>query len=361
MSKHQISKVDFEKYKRQIVLDEVGTEGQLLLANSKVLVIGAGGLSSPILQVLAGAGIGTIGVIDFDKVSLSNIHRQLIYTTEDVGLTKTEAASKRLMQINPDCTILPYEFRIDESNALKLIEKYDLVIDGSDSFATRYLVNDACVILNKPLVFGAVYKFIGQVSVFNHEGGPTYRCAFPEVPEQTEIPDCSTIGVLGSLTGIIGNFMANEALKIIIRNDNVLSGKLMHFDTLTYAFDLIDIEKDDENSKITELGTYGDITCEMPEVKYLTANELDHLLQSEEEVLVYNLKYATQTDDLDFAQSVNTEDLLLGKLPIPDDRKIVIVCDYGIQSESIAEYIQQTYQKENIYSLKDGLLAYKAK
>ncbi len=360
MNKHQISKADFEKYKRQIVLDEVGTEGQLLLANSKILVIGAGGLSSPILQALAGAGVGTIGVIDFDKVSLSNIHRQLIYTTEDVGLTKTEAATKRLKQINPDCTILPYEFGIDESNAIKLIEKYDLVVDGSDSFATRYLVNDACIILNKPLVFGAVYKFIGQVSIFNYEGGPTYRCAFPEIPEQTEIPDCSTIGVLGSLTGIIGNFMANEALKIILKNEHVLSGKLMHLDTLTYDFDLIDIEKDAKNSTITELGSYGDVSCEAPEVKHVTANELEHLINSEE-VIIYNLKYATQADDLDFAQSVNTEDLLLGKLPMPDDRKIIIVCDYGIQSESIAEYLQKTYQKENIYSLKDGLLAYKAK
>lgn len=357
MSKREISKADFEKYKRQIVLDEVGTDGQLKIANAKVLVIGAGGLSSPALQYLAGAGVGTLGIIDFDTISLSNIHRQVIYTTEDVGKSKAQVASQKLKKLNPDIEVLPYEFKLDKGNALKIIEKYDIVLDGSDSFSTRYLVNDACVILNKPLVFGAIYKFLGQVSVFNYKGGPTYRCAFPEEPEGVDIPNCSTIGVLGTLTGIIGSMQANEVLKIILGHSGVLSGQLLHIDTLSFDMQLIDIEKDHTQTSISELNSYTEESCGINEAKHMSVDEFNELKKKPGKLIIYQLSYSeNKSRTIDNAQRVNMESLLLGKLPLPDDHTIVLVCDYGIQSESIAEYLQSTYKKENIYSLKDGLL-----
>lgn len=361
VTKHNISKADFEKYKRQIVLNEVGSDGQLKISNAKVLVIGAGGLSCPALQYLVSAGVGNIGIIDHDVISLSNLHRQILYGPDDLNKSKAIIASEKLKKLNPELTILPYNFKLDRSNALKLIEKYDLVVDGSDSFATRYLVNDACVILNKAFVFGAIYKFMGQLSVFNYNHGPTYRCAFPETPEKNDIPNCSTIGVLGSLTGIIGSMQANEALKIILENPDVLSGKLMQLNTLNYDFDLIDIEKDLKASKISELGSYGDDSCEIKEVKNISSKELKQLLNSEKKPLIYNLSYSkSQEKTIESAIDVDTEELLLGNISLPEDKMIIIICEYGIQSENIAEYLQNTYQKNNIYSLKDGMLGWRS-
>ena len=359
MTKQEISKADFEKYKRQIVLNEVGTDGQLKISNARVLVIGAGGLSCPALQYLVGAGVGTIGIVDYDVVNLCNLHRQILYRPEDVNQPKAQIAAKKLKTLNPEVVILPYEFKLSSANALELIKNYDLVVDGSDSFSTRYLVNDACLILNKPFVFGAIYKFLGQLAVFNYKNGPTYRCAFPEQPEQNDIPNCSTIGVLGSLTGIIGSMQANEALKIILENQDVLSGKLMQLNTLSYDFDLIDIEKDPKYSNITELGSYGSESCEIKEIKRITAKELSNLIETGKAPLIYNLSYSDSPKKLiKSAINVDTEDLLLGKIPMPDDKTIVLVCEYGVQSESIAEYLQNTYNKENIYSLKEGTLGW---
>jgi molybdopterin/thiamine biosynthesis adenylyltransferase/rhodanese-related sulfurtransferase len=292
-------------------------------------------------------------------VSLSNLHRQILYGPEDINKSKVNVATKKLKRLNPQLTILPYDFKLERSNALSLIEKYDLVIDGSDSFSTRYLVNDACIILNKPFVFGAVYKFLGQLSVFNYQGGPSYRCAFPEPAEQNDVPNCSTIGVLGSLTGIIGSMQANEALKIILGHQEVLSGKLMQLNTLSYEFDLIDIDKDPTIPLITELGTYSDESCEITEVKTITSVELNKILSSKKEILIYNLSYSdTQKNQIKGSLNANTEDLLLGSILMPEDKMIVLVCEYGIQSETVAEYLQKTYNKENIYSLKDGMLGW---
>lgn len=356
MTKPEISKSDFEKYKRQIVLNEVGIEGQLKIAKAKVLVIGAGGLSCPALQYLTAAGVGTIGIVDYDMVSLSNLHRQILYSPEDVNKPKAQIAAQKLKKLNPEITILAYEFKLDRTKALALIEKYDIVLDGSDSFSTRYLVNDACVILNKPFVFGAIYKFLGQVSVFNYQDGPTYRCAFPEQPEKNEIPDCSTIGVLGSLTGIIGSMQANEVLKIILNHPSVLSGKMMQLNTLDFNFHLIDIEKSHSDSKITELGVYFDDNCSIKAPKLITSAELKKVLDSNKEVLIYHLSHSNiQATQIQGSKIVDEEDLLLGRLPLPEDKMIVLVCEYGIQSESIAEYIQNTYNKENVYSLEEGM------
>ncbi|GAL77411.1 sulfur carrier protein adenylyltransferase thiF [Algibacter lectus] len=221
------------RYNRHIILSEIGQKGQDKISNAKVLVIGAGGLGCPILQYLAAAGIGNIGVIDFDVVDISNLQRQILYGTSTLGKNKAEAAKARLEDLNNDISIKAYPEKLTHKNALNLFEAYDIIVDGSDNFETRYLVSDACIIANKPLVFGAIYKFEGQVSVFNYKNGPSYRCLFPEAPEKGTVPNCSEIGVLGVLPGIIGTMQANEVLKIILELGNTLSGKLFCYNALT--------------------------------------------------------------------------------------------------------------------------------
>ena len=221
------------RYNRHIILSEIGQIGQDKLTNAKVLVVGAGGLGCPILQYLAAAGIGTLGVIDFDVVDESNLQRQILFGTSSLKQNKAIAAKKRLEDLNDTITINAYPYQLDYQNALDLLIQYDIVVDGSDNFETRYLVNDACIITNKPLVFGAIYKFEGQLAVFNYENGPSYRCLFPNPPKKDSVPNCSEIGVLGVLPGIIGTMQANEVLKIILSIGNTLSGKLFCFNALT--------------------------------------------------------------------------------------------------------------------------------
>jgi len=235
------------RYNRHIILPEIGQEGQDKISKAKVLVIGAGGLGCPILQYLAAAGIGTLGIIDFDVVDLSNLQRQILYGTSSLGKNKAEAAKHRLQDLNNEITINTYTKKLSHSNALDLFNLYDIIVDGSDNFETRYLVNDAAIICNKPLVFGAIYKFEGHVSVFNYKNGPSYRCLFPNPPEAGTVPNCSDIGVLGVLPGIIGTMQANEVLKIILNLGSVLTGKLLCYNALTLQSSTLKINRNQEN------------------------------------------------------------------------------------------------------------------
>lgn len=231
------------RYSRHIVLSEVGQQGQALLSTAKVLVVGAGGLGCPVLQYLAAAGIGTLGIIDFDVVELSNLQRQILFGTSTIGMNKALAAKNRLEDLNPTIQINAYPEKLTAKNALTLFDAYDIIVDGSDNFATRYLVNDASIIANKPVVFGAIYKFEGQVSVFNYQNGPSYRCLFPEPPAEGSVANCSEVGVLGVLTGIIGSMQANEVIKIILGFHHVLSGKLLCYNAKTAEIITIKVEK----------------------------------------------------------------------------------------------------------------------
>jgi len=232
------------RYNRHIILLEIGPNGQEKLNTAKVLVIGAGGLGCPVLQYLAAAGIGTLGIIDYDVVDISNLQRQVLFGSSSLGENKAIAAKQRLEDLNSSISIIAYAEQLTYKNALQLFESYDIIVDGSDNFETRYLVNDACIITNKPLVFGAIYKFEGQVSVFNYQNGPSYRCLFPNPPKKDSVPNCSEIGVLGVLPGIIGSMQANEVLKIILGIGNTLSGKLLSYNALTLENSIIKIKKD---------------------------------------------------------------------------------------------------------------------
>ncbi|MBJ6367262.1 HesA/MoeB/ThiF family protein [Snuella sedimenti] len=231
------------RYSRHIILNEIGQSGQDKLSNAKVLVVGAGGLGCPILQYLAAAGIGSIGIIDFDVVDITNLQRQVLFGTASLGQNKAEAAKKRLQDLNDAINIKAYPEQLSYKNAVNLFKQYDIIVDGTDNFETRYLINDACIIANKPLVFGAIYKFEGQVSVFNHQNGPSYRCLFPNPPQKGSVPNCSEIGVLGVLPGIIGTMQANEVLKLILGIGDVLSGKLLCYNALTLQTITLNITK----------------------------------------------------------------------------------------------------------------------
>jgi molybdopterin/thiamine biosynthesis adenylyltransferase/rhodanese-related sulfurtransferase len=234
------------RYNRHIILKEIGQSGQDKLLNAKVLMVGAGGLGCPILQYLASAGVGTIGVIDDDVVELTNLQRQILFGKSSLGKNKAEAAKRRLLDLNDSISIHAYPEKLTYQNAIELFNQYDIIVDGTDNFETRYLINDTCIITNKPLVFGAIYKFQGQVSVFNYKNGPSYRCAFPNKPKGDAVPNCSEIGVLGVLPGIIGTIQANEVLKIILSIGDVLSGKLYCYDALSNKATLLSLKRSED-------------------------------------------------------------------------------------------------------------------
>ncbi len=233
-----------ERYSRHIILPEVGGSGQQKMLEARVLLLGAGGLGSPAAYYLAAAGIGNLGIVDFDRVDLSNLQRQIIHSTERIGMLKTESAKKTIEALNPDVNISLYNERLDSSNIMNLIEGYDYIVDGSDNFPTRYLVNDACIMRNKTLIHGSIYRFEGQVTVFKPGDGPCYRCLYPEPPPPGMVPNCQEGGVLGVLAGVIGNLQVVEVLKLVLGIGKILVGKLLIYDALNTEFRNLRLRKD---------------------------------------------------------------------------------------------------------------------
>jgi adenylyltransferase/sulfurtransferase len=242
----QLTPAEIKRYSRHLIMPEVGTQGQQALKAAKVLMVGTGGLGSPLGMYLAAAGVGTIGLVEFDTVDESNLHRQLLYGMADVGRPKIQAAMERLNIVNPHVNLIPHQVRLDSSNALAIAKDYDLVVDGTDNFPTRYLVNDTCVLLGKPNVYGSIFRFEGQVSVFWAEKGPCYRCLFPEPPPPGLVPSCAEGGVLGVLPGIIGSLQANEVIKLIIGRGEPTIGRLLLFDALRLKFRELKLRKNPE-------------------------------------------------------------------------------------------------------------------
>jgi molybdopterin/thiamine biosynthesis adenylyltransferase len=235
-----------ERYARHIILQDIGIEGQLKLLNSKVLIIGAGGLGSPVALYLAAAGVGTIGIADADKVDLSNLQRQVIHTTNDIGVPKVISAKEKMLAINPDITVKTYETFINRSNILDIIKEYDFIIDGCDNFATKFLINDACILSNKPFSHGGILRFSGQTMTILPNQSACYACVFHEPPPLESTPTCSSAGVLGTIAGMLGTIQATEAIKYITGCGELLSDKLLIFDALSMDFDKISFKKNDE-------------------------------------------------------------------------------------------------------------------
>jgi len=281
----ELNKEEYERYSRHIILPEVGLEGQKRLKAASVVCIGTGGLGSPLLLYLAAAGIGRIGIVDFDIVDRSNLQRQIIHGTSKVGQPKLESAKQRILDINPFCQVDLYNTRISSDNALEILKPYDVVVDGTDNFPTRYLVNDACVLLGKPNVYGSIFRFEGQASVFNYQEGPNYRDVFPEPPPPGMVPSCAEGGVLGVLCGVIGSIQATETIKVILGMDTTLSGRLLLYNAQTMSFRELKLRPNPERPEIKELIDYEQF-CGIPQmqeqetdVPEMTVQELKQLME----------------------------------------------------------------------------------
>ncbi|MEW7290042.1 molybdopterin-synthase adenylyltransferase MoeB [Aquimarina sp. 2304DJ70-9] len=348
------------RYNRQIILPEIGESGQEKLNASKVLVIGAGGLGCPVLQYLTAAGIGTLGIIDFDVVEASNLHRQVLYGDNSLGKNKSLAAKARLTDLNPSIMINAYPEKLTTKNALTLFSEYDIIVDGTDNFSTRYLVNDACVITDKPLVYAAIFKYQGQVSVFNYQNGPSYRCLFPDPPKAGSVPSCAEIGVLGVLPGIIGSMQANEVLKIILNLGNVLNGKLLMYDSLTAQSSSFSINRvSSEISKVLasaknfETIDY-DLFCGIKQVSEITAKDVFLL----EEVQFIDVREAYEQPKI---ENLNPSGIPLGNLQqqindLDKEKETIVFCQSGIRSKKAVEILLAN-GFENVSHVKGGAVA----
>lgn len=371
----RLSKEELSHYSRHLAIPEIGLDGQKKLKAGRVLAVGTGGLGAPMLQYLAAAGVGTIGLVDFDKVDASNLHRQVLFGTRDVGRSKVEAARERLQEINPYINIHVYETRLTSENALEIMKDYDLVADGTDNFPTRYLINDAAVMLDKPNVHGSIFQFEGQLSVFNYvdnngNRGPNYRDLFPEPPPPGLVPDCAEAGVLGVLPGIIGCLQASEVIKILTDIGEPLSGKLFLFDALSFSTKTIAFKKDKdnpltgENRTITELIDY-EAFCgsgsEIPgeEVPEITVQEFKGLRVRGEEVQLIDVR---EPHEYDIAQIggelIPLKAILDNAGRIRRDAKVVIHCRSGKRSAAAIRQLRKAFGFDNLYNLKGGMLAW---
>jgi len=347
------------RYSRHIILSEIGQKGQDKITQAKVLVVGAGGLGCPILQYLAAAGIGTLGIVDFDIIEESNLQRQILFGMSTLGKNKALAAKERLEDLNPTITITAYPERLTAKNAISLFNEYDIIVDGTDNFTTRYLINDASLITNKPLVYGAIYKFEGQVSVFNYQDGPSYRCIFPTPPKAGSVANCSEVGVLGVLPGIIGSMQANEVLKLIFGLGNVLSGKLLCYNALTAETITLTVNKSELeiNKVLDHKDTFQDrqsaFNCD------ISFNEIsvEKVIQKE------NVQFidVRETHELPKVDIINPVQITLSVLEqhldkIDSEKEKIIFCQSGIRSKKAVALLQKN-QINNCYSLREGAQA----
>ncbi|UCG28193.1 MAG: HesA/MoeB/ThiF family protein [Bacteroidales bacterium] len=345
-----LSNSEIQRYNCHIVMPEVGISGQEKIKKSRILMIGAGGLGCPVLQYLTAVGVGTIGIVDYDRVYERNLHRQILYDRNDIGKYKTDVAVKKLSQLNPFVKFNIYTHKLTNVNATKTLEDYDVVIDGSDNFSTRFLVNDTCVMLNKPLVFGAIYKFCGQVSVFNYKNGPTYRCLFPEQPDDDDSPDCASAGVIGILPGIIGTIQANETLKIILEKGEVLSGRLLQFDTLNFNMEIINF------SRGADTHSTSPSNLEDTDINTVSFQELKHMQEKQEDILIYDLREQDQFKSYNLGgKCISAEELMNTPDLIPKDKKVIILCEFGVKSNAVVEYLQRVEQMPNVFNLSGGI------
>ena len=348
-------------------MPEVGVKGQEKLADSKVLCIGAGGLGSPLALYLASAGIGTIGIVDFDVVDLSNLQRQILHAEDRVGELKVESAKKRLLELNSDINVNTYNLRLTSDNALDLFKDYDVIVDGTDNFATRYLVNDACVLLNKPNVYGSIFRFEGQATVFNYKGGPHYRDLYPEPPPPGMVPSCAEGGVLGILPGIIGVIQATETVKILLDAGTTLSGRLLLYDSLQMSFREIKLRKSPDTPKITELIDYEEF-CGMNtsednqgEVE-INVEDLKQIVESKQKITLLDVREPGEYEicNLDNSTLIPLGDLTsrVHELDTADD--IIVYCHHGMRSLQATRILKgMGYSK--VRNLSGGIDAWAAK
>ncbi len=352
----QLSNDEITRYSRHLIMPEVGMEGQKKLKAASVLLIGAGGLGSPLGMYLAAAGVGRIGIVDFDVVEFSNLQRQILHSTQDVGRPKLVSAKERLFGINPNVKIQTYETRLTSENALDILKDFDIIVDGTDNFPTRYLVNDACVLLKKPNVYGSIFRFEGQASVFYAEEGPCYRCLYPEPPPPGLVPSCAEGGVLGILPGIIGAIQANETVKLILGIGELLIGKLLLFDALKMKFRELKLHKNPncplcgDHPTIHELIDYEAFCGVTPQPTndedekqwQTTVEELKEKLDKGEDIFILDVREPHEYQIC----NLNGYLIPLGELPkriqeLDSSKEIIVHCQRGGRSQRALEFLRQ--------------------
>ena len=374
----ELSPKELSRYARHLSLPEVGRQGQTRLKNSRVLIVGVGGLGSPVALYLAAAGVGTLGLVDFDEVDITNLQRQILHGTEEIGKPKLESAKRRISSVNPNVQIVKHSCRLDSHNALEIMENYDVVVDGTDNFPTRYLVNDACVLLGKPNVYGSIFRWEGQVSVFAKDDGPCYRCLFREPPPPGLVPNCAEAGVLGVLPGVVGSLQALEVIKLILDEGDSLVGRLLIFDALELKWREVKLKRNpdcpvcgDEPTQ-KELIDY-DVFCGLQgEQSEDPRDSLKRFCEMEPSQLKDQLGSNNPPFVLDVRESfewdiVNLGDfgsylIPLGELDqrideIPYDREIVVHCRSGVRSAKAANILADN-GFSGLHNLSGGILGW---
>lgn len=368
MDETPLTPEELRRYSRHLLMPEVGVAGQERLKRARVICIGAGGLGSPASMYLAAAGVGTIGLVDFDRVDESNLQRQVLYTSGDVGKSKLSVAAARLRAMNPHVDIVEHETRFSAENAAALVSAYDVVVDGTDNFATRYLVNDACVLNRRPNVYGSIFRFEGQVSVFATEDGPCYRCLHPDPPPPGLVPNCAEAGVLGVLPGIIGTIQANEAIKVILGIGEPLVGRFLIFDALAMRFRELRLKRAadcpvcGDHPTITELRDYDEycdgVTPMRPEGA-VTVEELKARMDKKEPFFLLDVReqYEHQICRIPGAELIPMGELTKRSAELPHDRDIIVMCRSGQRSARVAQYLK-SHGFPRVHNLDGGILAW---
>jgi sulfur-carrier protein adenylyltransferase/sulfurtransferase len=366
--KVSFSSGEFARYSRHLIMPEVGLEGQSKLKSASVLIVGAGGLGTPSATYLAAAGVGRIGIVDFDTIEKSNLHRQVLYSEQDVGKSKADVARKRLLEINPNVSVEVHKVRLDSSNALEILGAYDIILDGTDNFPTRYLVNDACVLLGKPNVYASIFRFDGQASVFYANEGPCYRCLYPEPPPPGLVPSCAEGGVLGVLPGIMGSIQAAEAIDLILGKGRPLIGRLLLFDALDMTFKELKLHKNPNcsvcgpNPTVTHLIDY-EAFCgteeQLGEELEVSPKALKQLVDDGKDVVVLDVR---EPFEYEIAHLGNAKLIPLGELAarvneLDTARPIVVYCHTGQRSAQAVRFLNGLGFKK-VKNLKGGIRAW---
>ena len=370
----ELSVNEVKRYSRHLIIPDVGMTGQKRLKNAKVLCVGAGGLGSPALLYLAAAGVGTLGVIDFDVVDESNLQRQIIHGQSDIGRPKALSARDSINEVNPLVNVVVHETALDNDNALDIFSQYDLIVDGTDNFATRYLVNDACVLLGKPYVWGSIYRFDGQASVFWAEYGPCYRCLYPEPPPPGMVPSCAEGGVLGVLCGSIGSIQVTEAIKLLTGVGESLAGRLMIYDALEMSYRTVRVRKDPEcpicgkNPSITELidydafcGAVSEDAAEAASGSTISATDLKGMLDRDDNIFLIDVREPNEYEIVSIpgATLIPKDQFLTGAAleRLPQDKRIVLHCKSGARSAEALAIVKNAGFSDAVH-VGGGVLAW---
>lgn len=363
----ELSAAEKRRYERHLILPEFGEAGQLKLKNGSVLIVGTGGLGSPLALYLAAAGVGRIGLVDFDVVDESNLQRQIIHFTSDVGRSKIESAKRKILEINPSAVVESYELALRAENALDIIKNYDVVVDGTDNFPTRYLVADACTLLNKPNVYGSIFRFEGQVTVFNYQDGPSYRCLYPEPPPPGLVPSCAEGGVLGVLPGVIGTLQATEVIKILTGIGTTLKGRLLLYNALDLTFRTVKIRRNPKweigapHPDVKELVDY-DQFCGLKHAgeidDEISVRELQQWIEQKRDFTLVDVREPHEYDHVNLGgKLIPLKSVLERQSEIPREGVVVVQCKVGGRSRQAIEALKGAGYT-NLLNLAGGIAAW---